>query len=148
MNGQTPVDINARDRWRNTPLSDAINNGNKAAAQWLRVRGGTTFNRQSAAALCWAARDGDSARLRRLLNRGYDGSVADYDGRTALMVAASEGHEDVVRLLLGMGVPTNTRDRNGNTAADEARSGLERARNQSDSSTSTAYARILQVLQN
>jgi len=114
------LDINALDRHHHTPLADALEHGKKDAARFLQARGGSVFNRRSAAALCWAAFHGDTTRIASLVNQGRDPNVADYDGRTALMLAASEGRADCVRWLLAASADPALKDRHGHTALDDA----------------------------
>merc|ERR1711988_158294 len=113
------LDINAIDRCRRTPLSDALAHGNHDAASWLQTRGGATWNRPNAARLCWAAFRGDAAELESLVRAGANVNAADYDGRSALMLAACEGHETAVRSLLSMGADPHLKDRHGCSALDE-----------------------------
>ncbi len=70
--------------------------------------------------LCWAASRGDLLGIQRLVVRGIDLNLADYDGRTALHLASSEGQLHVVEALLARGVTVNPRDRWGNTPTDDA----------------------------
>lgn len=71
-------------------------------------------------AFCWAAAQGDVAEMRRLVARGVNPSVADYDGRTALHLAASEEQLEALRYLLQLGIDVNPIDRWKNTPLDEA----------------------------
>ena len=114
------LNVNATDRWRHTPLSDALGHGHQEAAAWLQARGGASWNRPSAAGLCWAAFRGDAARLQSLVRAGASVNAADYDGRTALMLAVCEGHAHAVHALLRMGADPHLKDRHGHTALDEA----------------------------
>ena len=114
------LNINAVDRWHHTPLADALDHGHAEAAAWLQERGGAAWNRRSAAAMCWAASRGDTARVQALVREGRDTNVADYDGRTALMLAASEGWEHAVQWLLAAGADPHLKDRHGHTALDDA----------------------------
>ena len=57
-----------------------------------------------------AARDGDTARVRWLAERGADVDKADNDGRTPLYVAAEEGHTKAVRTLLACGAEVDKAD--------------------------------------
>jgi glutaminase len=71
-------------------------------------------------AFCWAAAEGDVAEMRRLVARGINPDVGDYDGRTALHLAACEGRVAAVRYLIELGVNLNSVDRWGNTPLDDA----------------------------
>ena len=70
--------------------------------------------------LCAAAARGDLIELRRLVARGVDVNLADYDGRTALHLAASDGREDAVRFLLSHHALVAARDRWKSTPMDDA----------------------------
>ena len=48
--------------------------------------------------MCSAARLGDLAGLRRIIDGGADPNAGDYDRRTALHLAAAEGHVELVEL--------------------------------------------------
>lgn len=58
-----------------------------------------------------AARRGDVARVRALLDAGVKPDTEGRHGITALMVAAGEGHEEVARLLVERGADVNARER-------------------------------------
>jgi hypothetical protein len=60
---------------------------------------GSSLNDQ----LIQAARDGDTAAVRQLLDKGANIEAKDKDGETALIVAAWWATTDVVRLLLAKG---------------------------------------------
>ncbi len=72
-------------------------------------------------ALCWAASQGDLNEIQRLIARGVDLDIGDYDGRTAIHLAASEGHYSVVEFLLNKGAKPNPKDRWGGTPLDDAK---------------------------
>ncbi|RVW88570.1 hypothetical protein CK203_033061 [Vitis vinifera] len=57
--------------------------------------------------VCEAARKGDTAKLRALIDSGADVSFFDGEGLNPLMHAARLGHADVVKILLETGVPWN-----------------------------------------
>jgi ankyrin repeat protein len=63
-----------------------------------------------------AARRGDIAELRRLLESGVDVNCRRLSGRTALTVAAEHGHAAVVRMLLERRADPDARRRDGETA--------------------------------
>jgi len=73
-----------------------------------------------AAELCWAAREGDTDGIRRLVALGADPSAPEYDGRTPLHLAASEGRDDAVKALLDLGADPRAKDRWGDTPLDDA----------------------------
>lgn len=68
----------------------------------------------------WACAQGDTSEMRRLVARGVDPGMANYDGRTGLHIAASAGQIEAIRYLLKIGVPVNPEDRWGNRPLDDA----------------------------
>eukprot|EP00276_Gloeochaete_wittrockiana_P009186 CAMPEP_0184647820 /NCGR_PEP_ID=MMETSP0308-20130426/4830_1 /TAXON_ID=38269 /ORGANISM="Gloeochaete witrockiana, Strain SAG 46.84" /LENGTH=664 /DNA_ID=CAMNT_0027079133 /DNA_START=1046 /DNA_END=3040 /DNA_ORIENTATION=- len=71
------------------------------------------------ASLCFAAHNGDTERLQRLL-ASVDVNMRDYSFRTPLHVAASEGNMNVCVMLLEYGAEPLLPDRNGETPIDQA----------------------------
>src|SRR3712207_2495053 len=57
-----------------------------------------------------AARSGDAAAVRALLERGADVNARFRYGQTALFKAAERGHVEVVKLLLERGADPNVKD--------------------------------------
>nr|DAD21368.1 TPA_asm: hypothetical protein HUJ06_022831 [Nelumbo nucifera] len=70
--------------------------------------------------LCEAARSGDSAKIRTLIDAGTDVSYFDGEGLTPLMHAAKHGHADVVKSLLAAGAPWNALSPSNLSAGDFA----------------------------
>src|SRR5687768_4453978 len=70
-----------------------------------------------------AARRGELARVRTLLDKGVKPDVPGRHGTTALMVAVGEGHMEVARLLVERGADVNARERffNSTVLANAAR---------------------------
>jgi ankyrin repeat protein len=69
----------------------------------------------------FAARNGDEATLRALVELGADVNVTDTDGNRALHPAAHNGHEAAVRALVAVGADVNATDSAGNRALHLAR---------------------------
>jgi ankyrin repeat protein len=63
-----------------------------------------------------AALEGDTARVKVLLNHGANVNATDLEGRTALMFAAINLHLDIVEMLLERGADVNARANDGATA--------------------------------
>ena len=75
-----------------------------------------SFAASGDAELLKAARGGDTAAARALINAGANVNAQDDDGMTALMWTAFWGHTDAVRLLLNAGANANMQDNRGETA--------------------------------
>ncbi len=108
------------DRWGGTPLRDATRGDHTEVAALLRSKGATLTWTDDVAVFGAAARAGDLAEVRRLIDRGVDVSAGDYDGRTALHQALRGGHAEIAMTLLHEGANPLVRDRKGRTALDEA----------------------------
>jgi len=70
--------------------------------------------------LITAARTGDLAGIRTLINAGFDIDCELKYGSSALMIAASRGHTELVDVLAAHGAKLNRRNRFGATALMEA----------------------------
>ena len=121
---QYHYDVNAEDKYGNTPLADAVKADAQESAQFLREHGGTvaidsgyfiSSNIYSAAAL------GNLEEVRsRIQHEPTCVHDVDYDQRTPLHLAAAEGHTCIIRELLNAGCKINAVDRWGNTPYNEA----------------------------
>jgi hypothetical protein len=80
--------------------------------------------------LLMAARKGQTAQVRALLDKGAAADSKDKEGRTALMLAAQHDHPDTVSLLLSKGAQADARDEEGFTAYGLAFLSSSKARNQ------------------
>ena len=63
-----------------------------------------------------ACLDGDTERVRQLLDDGAPMDEKDEHGMTALMEASMHGHTEVVRLLLDKGAAVDEKNKDGGTA--------------------------------
>jgi len=127
------ADVNIRDRWGSSPLTDAIRVGSLEVARKL-IQSGANLNlgleniqekslsneTDAAGWLCELARAGDTLRLSLLLEGNINPDAADYDARTCLHLAASEGQMPVVSALMTSGANANVQDRWGNTPLCDA----------------------------
>merc|ERR1712072_581617 len=113
--------INSVDRWKSTPLHEAVVHGHDEVAEFIRSKGGTIVNEERAFKFCTLAFEGDLDGLKKCHVKGEQLDVSDYDGRTALHLASTEGHFAIVKFLVQVAcvnpVPI---DRFGNTPFDDA----------------------------
>jgi len=136
--------LSAADRWGGTPLSDAEHGGFDDCAKVLKDAGATAGTQvcthstddggtdsvvsDKAPEVLYAASEGDVDELIKLVAKGVDVTLCDYDRRSALHLAASNGHAGAVKYLLGQAGGkgtsiTSAKDRWGNTPAQDAERG-------------------------
>ena len=94
-----------------------VAHGNTVQAQPLKPPN------SSEQALRNAAFDGQSEKVRSILDIGLKADARDPEDRTALMMASFNGHTETVRLLLDRGAKVDTRDSVGRTALMYAAAG-------------------------
>eukprot|EP01134_Creolimax_fragrantissima_P004934 CFRG4934T1 len=115
--------VNVQDRWGNTPLGDAVENGHDEVASYLR-RNGANFNTKELGGIegrmCAAASAGRLNEIRLMVQEGASVNVCDYDKRTPLHLAASEGYLEIVKFLVSCGAEVNAEDRWGGTPYSDA----------------------------
>jgi len=119
----SPVNINAVDRWKNTPLKEALRYQHDGVVKILRKNNAVVINQDFAYKSCTMASEGDIDGLARIKHEGGDLNFADHDVRTALHLAASNGHFKTVNWLLMQGVHHTPKDKFGNTPLDDAKRG-------------------------
>ena len=115
--------MNAKDRWGNEPLKDAIMHGSHEIVGLLR-NAGAVLSEQSANdledVLIHRAAVGDCDGVRALVECGISVNCSDYDQRSALHVAAAGGHIETVCYLLSHGADLLKQDRWGRSAIADA----------------------------
>ena len=99
---QNSVNVNSKDRWDSTPLSDALRSGNIEVARMLIEKGAhVAYDDLTASGeLCEFARAGKLERIEGLLDGGCNIDAADYDDRTCIHLAACTGNLLVVHALI------------------------------------------------
>lgn len=117
---QSKANVNAVDRWGNTPLADAVKNLHELPAKILFESGSTLTHDYACSLLCDAALRGDAPFLQLLHECGTDVQDCDYDKRTALHLAAAEGQLVSVDFLIFAKSNIAFKDRWGKTAIDDA----------------------------
>lgn len=103
--------IRFTDNFGNTPLFEAVKNGNDQIASLLFKEGASLEIGNPGSVLCTAVSKGDSDFLKRLLSYGIDPNSRDYNHRTPLHVAASEGLYLMAQMLLEAGASVFSKDR-------------------------------------
>jgi ankyrin repeat protein len=102
-----------------TPIMTAAETGRVEVIRMLLAQFKPDVNAQDvdgSTALIFAARRGQTAAARALLDVGAKADLTDSHGRTALMYAALNGYPATAQLLMGRGAAVNARDKAGNTA--------------------------------
>jgi pectate lyase len=100
------ADANAKNSQGQTPLDIAVRRGHKDIVELLRARVANSSIHQ-------AASQGDMARIKYLLENGFDVNARDDDSRTALIRAVMGRHIDVVKFLIEVGADVNLSDKTG-----------------------------------
>eukprot|EP00038_Savillea_parva_P031441 m.86598 g.86598 ORF g.86598 m.86598 type:complete len:1003 (-) comp9671_c0_seq2:75-3083(-) len=120
------VNVNAQDRFHETPYTEAMSSGHHEAAEYLRSLGGVEVDSKGVGGeLCRLAFAGDLDGLKRAYYAGKCLNSADYDGRTAAHLAAAGGHTHVIEFLAkpggkGEAANLNAKDRYGGTPLEDA----------------------------
>ena len=114
--------INPVDRWKGTPLTDAIRHKHVDCQDLLRKHGATLpTSDDMACQLCEHAFQGDTAALAELVRNGIDVNLGDYDDRRALHLACCEGKLGTTEFLLSCDdIDVNVLDRLGGTPLEDA----------------------------
>jgi ankyrin repeat protein len=115
--GKTPVDL-AEEELASSSEEETSPEGYREVVElvrgWQEKLAGERAN-DPAFQLLEAARRGDTARVRELLDSGADPNASSEDGWTPLHWAALKGHYELARLLLERGADPNARNFCGRT---------------------------------
>ena len=116
------ANINPVDRWKGTPLTDAIRHKHLPVQALLRKHGATLpTSDDMACQLCELAYQGNTLELAELVRNGVDINLGDYDDRRALHLACCEGHLGTTEFLLTCNtIDVNVVDRLGGTPLEDA----------------------------
>jgi ankyrin repeat protein len=117
--------INARNRWRDTPLHSAIISNAKNDALSFLIARGADVNAQNiykGTPLHDAAGESHINAMTLLLKHGADTEIQDQYGRTALYKAAQHDYITAITLLLDNGANVNSSTRDGATPLHNAAS--------------------------
>lgn len=111
-------DVNAKNRFGETALMIAAQNGNKNIVEML-IASGANVNAQNSygsTALIKATCLHENEVVELLLDHGAAINAQSEDGNTALMWAANNAYNDMLELLLERGAAIDARDNTGRTA--------------------------------
>ncbi|KAK2557231.1 Ammonium transporter 1 [Acropora cervicornis] len=112
---QPGVNVHVRDRWRASPLYEAVYFGHDQVVQSLLRHGASWSEDGIGDLLCIAVEKNDGEELQRLVSLGVNVNAANSGGGTALHVAASLGSRAVVQYLIDHRADINAVDSLGNT---------------------------------
>jgi hyperpolarization activated cyclic nucleotide-gated potassium channel 4 len=99
----------AQDAMGGTPLLDAVKQGHRKAAEFLREVGAELGLEDSASVLCNAVFREKADLLQLYLDFGADPNGGDYDLRTPLHIACAEGLLPMVKILVAHGANLHAR---------------------------------------
>lgn len=113
------TDVNAPDRFGETPLSKAAAAGHKDIVDTLIEHGASIDVRDGGGctALMMAANFGQKETFETLVSHGADLNIQNKEGGTALMIAAFSGVKESVEVLIQQGADLNLTTSDGATAA-------------------------------
>lgn len=121
--------VNAKDRFGNTPLLDAVTHNKPNIVHILKKNQATLPEDRIGEFMCKSGSVGDKNALQLMKDAG--GSMVfqagDYDSRTALHLAASEGHWRCVRFILQNGGQASVQDRFGRVPLQDAVDGKHKS---------------------
>jgi ankyrin repeat protein len=123
------VNVDARNRFGDTPLMGAALEGHLDIVRKLRARGAAVDGR-GWTPLIYAATGGRDDVVAYLLDQGASVDATSPNGTTALMMAVRAGRGSTVELLVRRGADVNHRNENGVSALDWAKRGNEAAMEQ------------------
>jgi ankyrin repeat protein len=120
------ANVNAKNRFGDTPIMAAALNGHLEIVRKLRTQG-ADIEPRGWTPLIYAATGGHDAIVAYLLDQGADINAQSPNGTTALMMAVREGHPSTFDLLMRRGADVQRRNENGASALDWAKRGNEAA---------------------
>ena len=120
------VQVDAKNRFGDTPLMGAALSGQLDIVRKLRARG-AALEPAGWTPLIYAATGGHDAVVIYLLDQGANVNAVSANGTTALMMAVREGHASTFDVLLRRGADIHHRNENGVSALDWAKRGNETA---------------------
>ena len=111
-------DINVKDNYENTPLSDALTYGHYNVAKYLYQCGGKVLicSEILASKLCYMVYNKKNEELQNWLDNGVSPNISDYDDRTPMHIATNIQNTRAIELLTKYKANVNLIDRWGKDA--------------------------------
>jgi ankyrin repeat protein/urea transporter len=115
---QYNCDINIKDNYENTPLSDALTYKYYDIAKYLYQNGGKVLISSEilASKLCYMVYNKKNKELQNWLDNGVSPNISDYDDRTPMHIATNIKNEKAIELLTKYKANINLIDRWGKNA--------------------------------
>jgi len=112
------ANINAQDRYGNTVLIKAVEDGRKDIVELLLAKGAdiNATNNDGATALMLAVRDSYKSMVELLIAKGANINIPDNYNNTTLITATARSCKDIVELLIAAGADINAKNNSGSTA--------------------------------
>lgn len=104
------ADPNILDRWRNTPIQDALKYNHTDIAAALIERGASTKHAGAFTMLQTAATT-HPLQLKLITAGGVSADITDYDKRSVLHIVCAGGHLNAVQSLIAVGANIHAQDR-------------------------------------
>jgi uncharacterized protein len=120
------ANVNAKNRFGDTPLMAAALNGHLEVVRKLRTQG-ADIEPRGWTPLIYAATGGHDVVVAYLLDQGANVNAQSPNGTTALMMAVREGRASTFDLLMRRGADIQHRNENGASALDWAKRSNETA---------------------
>jgi ankyrin repeat protein len=111
------ADVDCKDKYDQTPLSYAAENGHETVVKLLLEKGANVNGKSQygQTPLSYAAENGHEAVVKLLLEKGADVDFKSKTDQTPLSYAAENGHEAVVKLLLEKGADVDFKSKTDRT---------------------------------
>ena len=123
------IDIDSKNRWGETPLSQAARNGHEAITKVLVEQHAKIDSKdyEGRTPLLLAAIEGHEAIIKLLIEQDVEIDSKDIWGETPLSLAAASGHKAIVQILIDRGAEIDSRDVLGRTPLSLAKKGRHKA---------------------
>lgn len=134
-------DINVKDNYENTPLSDSLTYGHYNISKYLYQNGGKVLISSEilASKLCYMVYNKKNEELKNWLDNGVSPNISDYDDRTPMHIATNIQNTKAIELLTKYEANINLIDRWGRDANNIHIDILEDEKNDNSSNSSVKF---------